>query len=58
MLLLLTSLWPDCCDCLHGGSNTVKTKYGLLRGIVVRSSPLVEAFLGIPYASPPVGSLR
>lgn len=58
VLLLLTSLWPDCCECLHGGSNTVKTKYGLLRGIVVRSSPLVEAFLGIPYASPPVGSLR
>ncbi|KAH8410163.1 hypothetical protein KR009_007256 [Drosophila setifemur] len=58
LLLLLTSLWPDCCECLHGGSNTVKTKYGLLRGIVVRSSPLVEAFLGIPYASPPVGSLR
>ncbi|XP_016987525.1 neuroligin-1 [Drosophila rhopaloa] len=58
MLLLLTSLWPDTCECLHNGSNTVKTKYGLLRGIVVRSSPLVEAFLGIPYASPPVGSLR
>ncbi|KAI8037999.1 neuroligin-1 isoform X1 [Drosophila gunungcola] len=58
VLLLLTSLWPDGCECLHNGSNTVKTKYGLLRGIVVRSSPLVEAFLGIPYASPPVGSLR
>ncbi|KAH8251364.1 hypothetical protein KR032_009759, partial [Drosophila birchii] len=58
LLLLLTSLWPEGCECLHGGSNTVKTKYGLLRGIVVRSSPLVEAFLGIPYASPPVGSLR
>ncbi|XP_055837104.1 uncharacterized protein LOC129905603 [Episyrphus balteatus] len=40
------------------GTNTIKTKYGLLRGIVVRSSPLVEAFLGIPYASPPIGSLR
>ncbi|XP_068140979.1 neuroligin-1 [Drosophila tropicalis] len=60
LLLLLSSHWPDCCQCLQGGSNTVKTKYGLLRGIVVRStpSPLVEAFLGIPYASPPVGSLR
>ncbi|SPP81564.1 blast:Neuroligin-1 [Drosophila guanche] len=58
LLLLLSSLWPDCCECLHGGSNTVKTKYGLLRGIVVRSTPLVEAFLGIPYASAPVGSLR
>ncbi|XP_030557383.1 uncharacterized protein LOC115760260 isoform X1 [Drosophila novamexicana] len=60
LLLLLSSLWPDC-ECLHGAKlspSTVKTKYGLLRGIVVRSTPLVEAFLGIPYASPPVGSLR
>lgn len=62
MLLLLSSHWPDC-ECLHGAklsNSTVKTKYGLLRGIVVRSTPplLVEAFLGIPYASPPVGSLR
>lgn len=37
---------------------TVKTKYGPLRGILARSSPLVEAFLGVPYATPPVGSLR
>ncbi|KAH8392567.1 hypothetical protein KR215_011720, partial [Drosophila sulfurigaster] len=60
LLLLLSSLWPDC-ECLHGAklsNSTVKTKYGLLRGIVVRTTPLVEAFLGIPYASPPVGSLR
>ncbi|KAL7742048.1 hypothetical protein ACLKA6_018296 [Drosophila palustris] len=60
MLLLLSSLWPDC-ECIHGAklsNSTVKTKYGLLRGIVVRSTPVVEAFLGIPYASPPVGSLR
>ncbi|XP_034471854.1 uncharacterized protein LOC117779690 [Drosophila innubila] len=60
VLLLLSTLWPDC-ECLHGAklsNSTVKTKYGLLRGIVVRSTPLVEAFLGIPYASPPVGSLR
>lgn len=37
---------------------TVKTKYGPLRGIVARSNPPVEAFLGVPYATPPVGSLR
>ncbi|XP_067620825.1 uncharacterized protein Nlg2 [Eurosta solidaginis] len=61
MLILLSSLWHGT-ECFHGSvkltTNTVKTKYGLLRGIVVRSSPLVEAYLGIPYASPPVGSLR
>lgn len=38
--------------------NVVKTKYGQLRGIVVRSNPTVEAYLGVPYATPPVGSLR
>lgn len=38
--------------------NVVKTKYGPLRGIVLRSHPLVEAYLGVPYATPPVGSLR
>lgn len=61
LLLLLSCHWPQC-EAMHGGAkvsnSTVKTKYGLLRGIVVRSAPLVEAFLGIPYASPPVGSLR
>lgn len=39
-------------------TNLVKTKYGQLRGIVVRSNPTVEAYLGVPYATPPVGSLR
>lgn len=39
-------------------SNVVKTKYGELRGIVVRNNPTVEAYLGVPYATPPIGSLR
>lgn len=39
-------------------SNVVQTKYGELRGIVVRNNPTVEAYLGVPYATPPVGSLR
>lgn len=39
-------------------TNVVKTKYGPLRGIVLRSHPVVEAYLGVPYATPPVGSLR
>lgn len=38
--------------------HTVKTKYGPLRGIMVRANPPVEAYLGVPYATPPVGSLR
>lgn len=39
-------------------SNVVKTKYGELRGIIVRKNPTVEAYLGVPYATPPTGSLR
>ncbi|XP_055372060.1 neuroligin 4-like [Condylostylus longicornis] len=38
--------------------NVVKTKYGPIRGIIIRSEPLVEAYLGVPFASPPVGGLR
>jgi hypothetical protein len=39
-------------------TNIVKTKYGSLRGILVRTNPTIEAYLGVPYATPPVGSLR
>lgn len=37
----------------------VRTKYGLIAGASVRvGGKSVDAFLGIPYAKPPVGSLR
>lgn len=54
-------------------SRVVSTKYGSLRGNLVRLSspktsstteggqllsPAVEAFLGVPYATPPTGGLR
>ncbi|GFT12721.1 neuroligin 4-like [Nephila pilipes] len=43
-------------------SRAVNTKYGSIRGISIkfpnRNIKPVEAYLGIPYASPPVGSLR
>jgi hypothetical protein len=36
-----------------------RTKYGPLRGVILQHNHRpVEAFLGVPYASPPVGSLR
>jgi para-nitrobenzyl esterase len=38
-----------------GGGPTVTTRYGHLRG---KSSGAAHAYLGIPYAAPPVGSLR
>ncbi|XP_034951793.1 neuroligin-1-like isoform X2 [Chelonus insularis] len=38
----------------------VRTRYGTLRGIVARSMSVegVEVYLGVPYATPPVGALR
>ncbi|CAG9108409.1 unnamed protein product [Plutella xylostella] len=43
-------------------SRVVRTKYGDIRGFIVtpesRYLEPVEVFRGIPYASPPVGSLR
>ena len=43
-------------------SRVIATKYGNLRGIVktidYENLGDVEAFLGVPYAEPPVGSLR
>nr|XP_022918704.1 neuroligin-1-like isoform X2 [Onthophagus taurus] len=39
-------------------TRVVRTKYGPLRGVMIHIHPTVEAFLGVPYATPPVGSLR
>lgn len=39
-------------------TRVVRTKYGPLRGVMIQIHPPVEAFLGVPYATPPVGSLR
>lgn len=42
-------------------SRIVKTKYGELSGVIVtleRYPESVEVFRGVPYASPPIGSLR
>ncbi|KAJ6221743.1 hypothetical protein RDWZM_000288, partial [Blomia tropicalis] len=48
--------------------NTVTIKYGTLQGLFLKLSPSsgsvntrlspIEAFLGVPYASPPTGALR
>lgn len=43
-------------------SRIVHTKYGAVSGVIIhlegRHLDPVESFRGIPYASPPVGSLR
>ncbi|KAL1124005.1 hypothetical protein AAG570_001775 [Ranatra chinensis] len=38
-------------------TRVVRTKYGPLRGVVLQHAQ-VEAFLGVPYATAPLGSLR
>lgn len=61
MLLILSLCIPIVSSSYQNNkysTNIIKTKYGPLRGIVMHSNPIVEAFLGVPYASPPVGSLR
>ncbi|CAH0404740.1 unnamed protein product [Chilo suppressalis] len=56
------SAWLVCCAAALSShkysTRVVRTKYGPLRGIVVHSHPQVEAYLGVPYATPPLGSLR
>lgn len=34
---------------LKYSTNVVKTKYGPLRGVILRSTPTVEGYLGVPY---------
>ena len=42
---------------LHAGSLAVKTEQGTVRGKTINDGK-VKAFLGLPYAAPPVGDLR
>lgn len=61
LFLVIFTCVPIISATLHNpkySANIVKTKYGQLRGIIVRSNPTVEAYLGVPYATPPIGSLR
>jgi len=41
----------------HAGPMTVKTEQGMVRGKTINDGK-VQAFLGLPYAAPPVGDLR
>lgn len=51
-----------CVKCGRQGRQFVvrETKYGTVRGFVdhVHSNHKVEKYLGVPFASPPVGNLR
>ncbi|XP_055548902.1 uncharacterized protein LOC129732246 isoform X2 [Wyeomyia smithii] len=61
LLLLLWLCVPNVSSSYQNvrySTNIIKTKYGPIRGILKHSNPIVETFLGVPYASPPVGNLR
>lgn len=61
-ILFISMLLPKTMCSTHNNinysMNIIKTKYGPLRGIILRSNPTVEGYLGVPYATPPTGSLR
>ncbi len=64
--MLLALLSPSPCLSFHDKSKTrvVSTKYGRLQGFVSRvgrdaeQQRHVQVFLGVPYASPPIGQHR
>lgn len=46
---LLTSTAASSIHNLKYSTNVVKTKYGPLRGIILRQNPTIEGYLGVPY---------
>lgn len=68
VLVILTIFSTDFCQSLHTGRHVslsprlVRTRYGELRGVLINLSSRglgdAEAFLGIPYAAPPIGNQR
>lgn len=61
VLLLTMCVWTEQSGSLvvhKYSTRVIRTKYGPLRGVIVSTHPQVEAFLGVPYATPPLGSLR
>ena len=53
---LRRSRW-DCLHAINADSLTVKTEQGKVHGKTINDGK-VKAFLGLPYAAPPVGDLR
>ncbi|OQN96764.1 hypothetical protein B0A48_17188 [Cryoendolithus antarcticus] len=50
--------WPDHGWHGKGDGLSIQTSSGLVHGFVNSTAPAVRQFLGVPYAEPPVGSLR
>ena len=56
--LLKVSLWLLIGTLAHGQNILVSTSSGNLKGHIANKGSNVTEFLGIPFAKPPVGSLR
>lgn len=57
-LISLTLLFSLLSQALCNDGLTIQTTIGEIQGFINASSPLVRQFLGVPYAEPPIGSLR
>uniref|UniRef100_A0A6V7JM35 Carboxylesterase type B domain-containing protein n=1 Tax=Bracon brevicornis TaxID=1563983 RepID=A0A6V7JM35_9HYME len=60
-LFIILVLIPPIVTRAELSSRIIRTKYGEISGVIVtleRNLESVEVFRGVPYASPPVGSLR
>src|SRR5882757_3475347 len=48
-----------CASSLSSSANVIETKFGSIRGISYTFlNKNIDAYLGIPYAKPPIGNLR
>ena len=61
-VLLLILAFQICRSIIHRSDRVVKLENGMIQGFLVRPNHnklgLVEVFLGVPYAAPPVGNFR
>ncbi|PSN45890.1 Acetylcholinesterase-1 [Blattella germanica] len=60
VVILLSAMWALSVGIVHGQEPMVMLRQGALKGIRVYTEDrrIINAFLGVPYASPPVGQLR
>jgi para-nitrobenzyl esterase len=56
--LLLVALWALACACASAQVLQVSTSNGPVVGQLAPGNASVRTFIGVPYAAPPVGSLR
>lgn len=62
LALMVVAPHVDADNVRRVGSRVIATKYGSIKGVLVtlpnKNIGPVEVFLGVPYASPPVGQMR